>query len=867
MFFIFLLTFTLTLLVWTESLGPLPTNEDLKDISNPNASEIYSSDGKLLGRYYVQNRRIVPFDSISPFVIMALVATEDARFFEHQGIDIRAWGRVLVKSILLGQESGGGGSTLSQQLAKNLFPRKKYRYFTTAIAKIKELFIASRLEEVNSKEELLNLYLNTVPFSGNAFGIEVASKEFFGKPASKLKPEEAAMLVGMLKGNTLYNPRRNKSRAISRRNTVLEQMYRFKEKVNTATMQLYRKPFRYSEADMKRYKEKPLELSRVVEKESLFAIYFREFLRMDLEKRLAALPDRRPDGAPYSLYSDGLKIYTTIDSKLQEFAERAVAEQMKNLQSQFDAHWGKQKLWKDEDQFNALLRLTERWRNMTEEGYTEAEIMKAFKTPREMTVFSWKGEDGKQEETRNISPLDSFKYYLYLLNCGFTAMEPQSGKVLAWVGGIDQRFFQYDHVNSRRQVGSTIKPVVYATALANNLDPCDYYENKIITYTANEKEGTKLTEPWTPQNADGSVGGYYSMAGALSRSLNTISAQFINKIGVEPVKAMATLMGMNGDLPSEPSIALGACEASLMEMMSVYGTIANRGLKSNPVYLLKVERDNGEILIEHKPTPEVSQNRILTEDISDMVIHMMKRVVTEGTAERLRYQYGLSNTQVAGKTGTTQNNSDGWFVCFTPHIVVGAWVGGEFPITRFRSTKLGGGSNTALPIVGNFMHQLSGTIYVNPEENKFPDPPEYITEILNCPSFISCDNFLGQALNEFLGAPDAPVAPGEEPKKDGILKKIGKLFGNDQQSGQGAESEVTPDVIEDTAPDFQAYRDTTATGPRGRYNNLPDESKKQVRSRSCELLQSYLTRYREKRQPLIDSVLQLQPLMESPGIQ
>ena len=479
--------------------GALPTKQAIADFQNNTASEVYSEDSVLLGKFFIQERTNVSFEDISPNVINALIATEDVRFYQHDGVDRRSLLRVFVKTLLLQDESSGGGSTITQQLAKNIFSRKDYGILTIPVVKTKEAIIARRIEEVYSKEEILALYLNTVPFGENAFGIETASERFFSTSPAKLTLPQAAVLVGMLKATTTYNPRTNPERSTARRNVVLSQMVRYH----------FLKP---QEGDS--LKKLPIELHyQYLSHNEGLATYFREHLRQQLLKWCESR--NKPDGSPYNLYTDGLKIYTTINSKMQHYAEQATREHMASLQEEFYEHWKDRRPWyRDEGALLKAIYKTKRYKELKESGLTEEEIQEEFKKPVKMKIFSWKGE-----EEVSMSPLDSIKHYLYFLNTGFMAMNPHNGHIKAWVGGINHKYFQFDHVNAKRQVGSTFKPFVYAAALESGVKPCDYISNERKVY--------EEFDNWSPQNADNKYEGFYSMEGGLTESVNTISVNLI----------------------------------------------------------------------------------------------------------------------------------------------------------------------------------------------------------------------------------------------------------------------------------------------------------------------------------------------------
>ena len=693
-------------LVRFGAFGKLPSTEELKDIHNHTASEVYSADGQLLGKYFVENRKNVGVDEVSKDLTSALIATEDARFFEHRGIDTRAWLRVLFRTILLRDQSSGGGSTLSQQLAKNIYKRKKHRFFSVPINKTKEMYIARRLERVYSKEELLNLYLNTVPFGVNIYGVEVAAKQFFGSTAKDIKTENAAVLIGMLKANTYYNPVRNPDHAIERRNTVLNQMskYNYISKAVSDSLQ-----------------QLPLEVNYTRESNNEgLATYFREQVRKELAEEIKNYT--KPDGKSYNLYTDGLRIYTTIDSRLQTYAEESVNEHLSRLQKDFDKHWKGRKPWGSNKVLNAEIQKSRRYKGLKAKGLSEKEIDEQMKKPVNMTIFTYKGDEQKM-----MSPLDSIKYYYALLNAGFLVMDPHTGALKAWVGGIDHQYFKYDHIRSRRQVGSTFKPVVYASAVKNGFRPCDFYFNRLVTYTE--------YDDWKPENSDGHYGGVYSMQGALTKSVNSVAVDLIMRNGVDSVRHLAQQMGVSSKIPKAPAIALGAVEVSLYDMLTVYGTLANRGKRPESHYISRIETSKGEVIASFEYDPEDFETA-LSRDEADLMTEMMQSVVDSGTARRLRYQYHLQN-DIAGKTGTTQSHADGWFIGYTPHLVAGAWVGGESPRVRFRSIGLGQGANTALPIWGRFMNKVyKDKAFRKWANDEFPEPSYEVQDALACPPYL-----------------------------------------------------------------------------------------------------------------------------------
>ncbi len=662
-------------LVYMGVFGHLPGKKELSEVRNYTATEIYSSDNYLLGRYYVENRTNTHIDDIPDFFINALIATEDARFYRHHGVDTRSMLRVLVKSVLLFNKESGGGSTITQQLAKNLYPRKRLGFLTLPVAKIREIIIARRLEEVYTKSEILQLYLNTVPFGDNTFGIETAALVFFNKKPPKLNRQESATLVGMLKGNTDYNPARNYEAALARRNIVLNQMVRY----NYLSQQ---------QADS--LSELPIKLNyRTLQHDEGPAPYFREYLRLALKEWAKDHP--RPDGSPYNIYTDGLKIYTTIDYSLQTYAERAVKEHMSALQKEFDRHWKGREEWKKDPEIaKNEITASKRYEKLAKQNKTWDEILAELKKPVDTRIFTWEGE-----KEVHMSPLDSILHHFAMLQAGLICMESRTGFVKAWVGGINYKYFKYDHVTAHRQAGSTFKPVVYAAALEKGISPCAFYSNDSIVYVQ--------FDDWTPRNADRDYGGYYSVQGALTHSVNTVSAQLIMDVGIKDVVKLAEKMGFEGDLPEVPSLALGTGTVSLYELVQAYSVFINKGYRVDPVYIRRIEDQAGNVIFTQGP--EIGNDSVISQQTAEIMNAMLCNVVNKGTGASLRSVYGFQN-EMAGKTGTTQNHSDGWFVGLTPDLITAVWVGGDNPVIRFRSLTYGQGAYMALPIFARFMQKV-----------------------------------------------------------------------------------------------------------------------------------------------------------------
>lgn len=692
----------LLVVVWIET----PSNRELRNIRNQVASEVFSADSVLLGRYYTQDRTEVKYEDIAPVVFDALLATEDIRFYQHEGVDYISLGRVLVKSIIQQDESSGGGSTISQQLSKNLYPRKRYWILSMLINKLREVITARRLEFIYTKKEIITLYLNTIPFADNTFGIEAASQRFFSTSADSLSTDQAAVLVGMLKATTYYNPRVYPDRAFHRRNVVLSQMakYSFLTKEDAEALLV-----------------KPIDLKISKSSHHLgLAPYFREYLKAEL--LTWCKNNKKKDGTPYNLYADGLKIYTTLDSKLQRYAENAVTQQMTEVQKMFFDHWGKEKPWKGkENVVDEAIRRSSRYKKLSAQGLSEKEIIAELSKPIPMRLFTWQGE-----EDAKVSPIDSIKHHLQFLNAGFLSIEPSTGKVRSWVGGIEHDFFQYDHVKTttKRQVGSTFKPIVYAMAIEKGILPCNLISAQRETYI--DKEGVK----WTPRNTQNDYAVEYTMRGALAYSVNTVSVKLIQEAGVLNTIALARKMGITSEMPDVPSIALGSSSISLMEMTGAYACIANEGVTVYPYYIESIHDLEGTVYDNFKS--KESGKRAFSKETAQLVTRMMQTVVHEGTASRLRWRYGVYN-DVAGKTGTTQANADGWFIAMTPNLVMGSWVGADDPRIRFRYTELGQGSSTALPMVAYFLKQVNqDTAFKKISDAKFKPLPQDLQSELDC---------------------------------------------------------------------------------------------------------------------------------------
>ncbi len=698
---LFLLFVGLTLL---GTFGEMPDRDEIRKVSNYTASEVYSADNYLLGRYYLENRTNTQLKTIPKHLIQALTATEDARFYQHHGVDARSTFRVLLKSILLFDKSSGGGSTLTQQLAKNLYPRKNIGFLSLPAAKIREIILARRLETVFTKDQILELYLNTVPFGNNTYGIETAALVFFSKKTSALKVEEAAVLVGMLKGNTDFNPMRNYQSAQERRNVVIRQMVRYHYLDQATADALQKLPIRLNPRKLQ-HDEGP-------------APYFREYLRKELKNWAESHP--KPDGSSYNIYTDGLKIYTTIDYQLQRAAESAVSDHLHRLQQQFNQHWNGRESWKDDpDIVQQQIIQSKRYQALACKGMNHESIIRQLKQPIPMSIATHRGT-----ERVNLSPIDSIWHHFAMLQAGMLSMESRTGYVKAWVGGSNYKFFKYDHVTSQRQAGSTFKPFVYAAALEDGTQPCDFFANDSTVYTEYDN--------WTPHNSDRKFGGLYSMKGALTHSVNTVSAQLIMKTGIRKVIRLARAVGFEANWPEVPSLALGTGSVSVYELARAYSAFVNQGYTVEPVFIRRIEDENGKVIFAQGPA--ISEKAAFSQNTAETMLAMLQQVTNQGTAASLRTSYGFTS-EIAAKTGTTQNHTDGWFVGVTPDLITAVWVGGDNPAIRFRSITYGQGAYMALPIFARFLQKFyQHPVYQVAQNSSFHIPPETMAT-LNCPDF------------------------------------------------------------------------------------------------------------------------------------
>ena len=693
-------------------LGSMPSFEDLENPDSNLATEIISADGVVIGKYFEKNRSQLKYSDLPKNLVQALVATEDARFYDHSGID----GRGTLRAILSFGTSGGA-STLTQQLAKQLFHGEGSKFLPfRIIQKAKEWIIAIRLERQYTKNEIIAMYCNVYDFGNNSVGVNSAAKTYFSKEPKNLTISESAVLVGMFKNSGLYNPVKNIEGVTNRRNVVLKQMEKAEIITEAQKLQLQRLPIKLN-FKLESHKDGT-------------ATYFREYLREYMKKWVEE--NKKPDGSDYNIYKDGLRIYTTIDSRMQLYAEEAVEAHMANLQEEFFAQAKENKnapfvniSQAETDRIlKKAMKASARWNIMESNDKSEEEIIASFKQKTKMKVFTWKGE-----RDTIMTPLDSIRYYKHFLQSGLMAMEPQTGNIKAWVGGINYKYFQYDHVGQgARQVGSTFKPFVYATAIEQlGMSPCDSILDGPFMIRKGEHN---VTEDWEPRNSDNKYRGMVTLKRALANSINTVSSKLIDKTGPEAVVELTHKLGVTSEIPAQPSIALGAVEITVQDMVAAYSTFANQGVYVKPQFLRKIEDKSGVVLYE--PVPE--SHDVLNKDIAFAVIKLLEGVTEGGSGERLRtegggngdnrwtgYPYMFKNP-IAGKTGTTQNQSDGWFMGMVPNLVTGVWVGCEDRSARFRSLTYGQGATAALPVWGYFMKKCYEDETLNVSKEDFDRP-------------------------------------------------------------------------------------------------------------------------------------------------
>lgn len=690
--------------------GHVPDKKELANVDQSEATKVLDRKGKLIGKYFTFDREPVKFDTLPENLIHALLATEDARFYEHDGIDERSLMRVFVKTILMSDESAGGGSTITLQLAKNLFGRDDFGFMSLPVNKLRESIVAERLEELYTKQEILTMYLNTVPFSDNTYGIQSATHKFFDKDAADLKLEESAVLVGSLKANHSYNPRLFPERSQLRRDVVLHQMQKYGY---------------ISKRKMRQLTSQPIELNyRYYSQSNGTAPYFRQYVKVQLRELLDDKEYRKEDGSKYNLTSDGLRVYTTLDKQLQEYAEAAMTKRMTKLQTAFEKAYGSQPPWEKESLIEKKAAQLSEYKRLKSKGLSKDQIMDSLSVKKEMEWFSWEGSEVEKHST-----LDSLQHYLKILNTGMLSLDPDDGAIRTYIGGNDYRFFQYDHVRqSKRQVGSTFKPFVYATAIQDGMDPCRYFSAEEVTYTDEDN--------WTPKNADGKNDKdmNYSMKGALSKSLNTIAVKVLYETGIEKTIKQAHKMGIDSDIEEVPSIALGTQELGLMEMARAYTCFVNDRRPVTPFAITKIENRRGKVIADftEDENAEDEGDPVFDKRTQEIMLEFMKETVNSGTASRLRSVYGLRN-DLAGKTGTTQDNKDGWFVGLSPELVNVVWVGNDHHEIGFRSTRLGQGARSALPIFARFWQSVNkDDDFDQLTQARFPRASRGVREALDC---------------------------------------------------------------------------------------------------------------------------------------
>ena len=693
----FLVLFTLILLAKTEFFGELPSFDQLENPKNNLATEIISHDGVVLGKYFFENRSRVKYEEIPQDLVNALVATEDVRFYNHSGIDARALLRAVL-GVLSGSSNTGGASTITQQLAKMLFTEQPSTGVQRVIQKLKEWVIAAELEKHYTKAEIITMYLNRFDWVNNAVGVKSASKVYFNKKPEELEVWESAVLIGMLKNPALYNPNRRLEKTQQRRDVVLRQMNKYKFLNDSLLDTLVKMPL-------------TLDFKRESHNEGL-APYLREVLRGYLKKWSSE--NFKPNGKAYNIYTDGLKIHTTINSKMQLYAENAVKKHISQLQDDFYNHWkGYTKAPYPDDfeweQINDIIdqgmRRSERYKKLKKQGKSEGEIRKVFNTKTKMTIFSWSGDIDT-----TMSPRDSIKYNKFFIHCGMMSMEPGTGHVKAYVGGINHKYFKYDHVTKgRRQVGSTFKPFLYSLAIQEGYSPCFTIPNVPVFF---DKKRWGLEKDWAPKNSGDEFNGLpLTLKFGLANSINTITAYIMRDFGPDAVVDLAKKIGIRSKILAVPSLCLGTFDLSVYEMVGAYGTFVNKGVWTEPIFVEKIVDKNGVTLEEFTPKTQEA----MSGETADIMIRLLQGVVdgvysptakkTRGTGIRLRSKYKFTN-EMGSKTGTTQEHADGWFMGVTPNLVTGVWSGCEDRSAHFRSITYGQGANMALPVFAEFMQSV-----------------------------------------------------------------------------------------------------------------------------------------------------------------
>ncbi len=730
--------------------GKIPSKKSISEYKQSQATQILDRNNDLIGKLYIYDRQSIAYSDFPQYLLDALIATEDARFYKHNGIDNKSLLRVFFKTILLSDDSSGGGSTITLQLAKNLFGRDRSGAFGIVVNKIKESIVAKRIEKLYTKKEILTLYLNTVPFPDNTYGIESASEKFFNVHTKELSLIQAATLVGSLKANHSYNPRLFPERSKERRNVVLQQLVNYEYLTE-------------NEASNGKKADLTLDYQYYAPNQGL-APYFRAELKKQLDTILKLKKFRKPNGESYNLFHDGLKIYTTLDNSMQRYAEEAVREHMKSLQVQFETAYGQNAPWlKNKPAYLAAKKRLKKYKKLKSKGLTEKAIDDTLRKTYKTELFSWNEED---DNIKSLSTLDSLEYYSKFLNAGMLSLDPKSGEIRAYVGGIDYRFFQYDHVSqSKRQVGSTFKPIVYTAALENGMPPCSYFPIKAVTYTD--------VDNWTPTNSSETSADEenlnYSLEKALSNSINTIAVKVLYETGIETVIDQAHKMGIQSNIQHVPSIALGSANLNMIELAKAYTTYINESVPSTPVFITRIEDKNGNLIASFEDlNPKPSNEKAFDDSTRQVMLEFMKATVNEGTANRLRSKYQLENS-IAGKTGTTQDNKDGWFVGITPKLLTITWVGNDNQQIGFSSTSIGQGANSALPIFAKYLQKLNNDSKYNPiTRATFEEPSQEVLQSLDC-ELAKTDGFFKRLFKS-----DNDTKTFEKKKKKGIFSWLKK---------------------------------------------------------------------------------------------
>lgn len=700
--------------------GPMPSLEALENPKKDQASIIYTSDGVELGKYFRENRNPIEYKDISPNLIHALQATEDYRFDEHSGIDLTGLFRVFLKSVVLQQKSSGGGSTITQQLAKNLFNTRNknykgsidYKPFNILFVKTKEWITAVRLERSYTKQEIMTMYLNTVDFGSNAYGIKTAAATFFSTTPDSLTVPQSAVLVGLLKAPTLYSPILNPENSLERRNVVIDQMNKYDF---------------ITDAETDSIKAKPIELKYEVENHNTgLATYFRSVITDYL---MAWSRERGLD-----LYTDGLRIYTTIDSRMQKHAEAAVEKHMKDNQTLFNWQWKNMTPWRDEDLkeipnfITTSIKRTERYQELKRHYKNDTvTIWKILNTPYKMKIFTWKGE-----KDTVFSPLDSLRYYKRFLHAGLMSVEPQTGHIKAWVGGINHKYFKYDHVKQgARQPGSTFKPLVYATAIDHGYSPCYEVIDAPVSFETGDTNKT-----WSPKNSDGVFTNKpFTLRKAMANSINSVTARMIKEVTPQHVVDMAKRLGIESPLEAVPALCLGVNDVTIYEMVGAYSTFVNNGVWIEPTFITRIEDKNGNVLEQIMP----KTREALNEESAYLMVHMLRGATEErgGTALGLnKYKLLGIGAEIGGKTGTTQNYSDGWFIGLVSKLTTGVWVGGEDRCIHLRGFDFAQGARTAMPIWAYFMQSVFEDPELNFKKERFPRPSKRLSIEIDCNKYV-----------------------------------------------------------------------------------------------------------------------------------